>query len=677
MSLAGGTSAGTFGAVTETATPGTYTATFTGTAAGTAGTLTVSVTGVTLTTHPTVTVTPGPVSAANSTVSFASPTVASGGTDGVTVVVKDAAGNAVGGLASAAFAFSLSGGTSGGSFGPVTATGAAGTYTATFTAGATAGTASGLTATVSGVALNTHPTVQVTAGGVSGANSTVSFASASVASGGTDPVTIVVEDSAGNAVAGLPAGAFSFSLSGGASAGSFGAVSATATPGTYTATFTGTTAGSASTLTATVSGVALATQPAVTVTVGSVSGATSAANFATPTVAVGGTDLLTVVVKDGSGNVVSGLAGSAFGFGVSGGASAGTLGPVTETATPGTYTATFTATAAGTVSTLTATVTGVTLATRPTIQVTGGAGHHHVRTLIAVGSDAGSQPKVNVYDAVTGQLKFSLSPYAASFRGGVRVATGDVNGDGTDDIITAPGQGMVSTVKTFSGTNGAPLGSFTAYATTFLGGVFVASADVNGDGKADVIVGTGPGAGPRVEVFLGTSGVAMFNFLAFAQGFRGGVHVAAGDLNGDGHADVIVGAGPGSGRTAVFDGVTGGMTRSFVPYAGFTGGVFVTAADVNGDGHADIVTGAGPGGGQTVKAFDFASGAVLRSFAAFAGASSTGVRVAAGDINGDGVDDLIVAAPGHKVLAVNGTTLGLMGNISVLDPAFLGGIYVG
>ena len=81
------------------------------------------------------------------------------------------------------------------------------------------------------------------------------------------------------------------------------------------------------------------------------------------------TDLLTIVVKDTTGNAVSGLASSAFSFSPAGGTSAGTFGTVTATATPGTYTATFTGTTAGTASTLTATVSGVTLNTNPAVQV--------------------------------------------------------------------------------------------------------------------------------------------------------------------------------------------------------------------------------------------------------------------------------------------------------------------
>jgi hypothetical protein len=84
--------------------------------------------------------------------------------------------------------------------------------------------------------------------------------------GSTDIVTIVVRDAFGNAVSGLASNAFHFTLSGGTSAGVFGVVTETSTPGTYTVTFTGTTAGSASTLTATVNGATILAGPTVTVT---------------------------------------------------------------------------------------------------------------------------------------------------------------------------------------------------------------------------------------------------------------------------------------------------------------------------------------------------------------------------------------------------------------------------
>jgi Ca2+-binding RTX toxin-like protein len=89
-------------------------------------------------------------------------------------------------------------------------------------------------------------------------------------------------------------------------------------------------------------------------------------------------------------------------------------------------------------------------------------------------------------------------------------------------------------VKVFDGTTGAELRSFFAYWPTFTGGVRVAAGDVNGDGFADIVTGAGAGAGPHVKVFDGQTGAALHSFFAYDPSSTGGVFVAAGDLSGDG-----------------------------------------------------------------------------------------------------------------------------------------------
>src|SRR5262249_44252934 len=84
-------------------------------------------------------------------------------------------------------------------------------------------------------------------------------------------------------------------------------------------------------------------------------------------------------------------------------------------------------------------------------------------TVFAVGADVGGGPEVKVYDAVTNQLRSDFYAYDPSFSGGVRVAVGDVTGDGTPDIITAPGPSGGPNVKVFDGKTGALLQSFYAY----------------------------------------------------------------------------------------------------------------------------------------------------------------------------------------------------------------------
>src|SRR5262249_19013947 len=153
------------------------------------------------------------------------------------------------------------------------------------------------------------------------------------------------------------------------------------------------------------------------------------------------------------------------------------------------------------------------------------------------------------------------------------------------------------------------IASFLAYEDAFKGGVRVAAADVDGDGLADVITGAGPGGGPHVRVFSLATGspVDPIGFFAYPSDFQGGVFVAAGDVKGDGRAEIITGTTRAGGPVRVFTPAPppapGGVAElaRFFPYIPeFQGPVRVAAGDVDGDGLADIITGAGPGGGPHV-----------------------------------------------------------------------------
>ena len=230
----------------------------------------------------------------------------------------------------------------------------------------------------------------------------------------------------------------------------------------------------------------------------------------------------------------------------------------------------------------------------------------------------------------------------------------DVNGDGLNEIVTGAGPGGGPHVLVWSLAGGVvtSLASFYAYDPLFGGGVFVACGDVDSDGLADVITGAGPGGGPHVRAFsLAGGGVTeIASFFAYAPAFGGGVRVAAGDVDGDGLADIITGAGPSGGpHVRAFSLAGGGVTEvaSFYAYdPSFTGGVFVAGGDVNGDGIAEIITGATRAGGP-VRVFAIGGPgqvAELASFFAYFPPFQGPVRVAAADVNGDGLADIITGA---------------------------------
>lgn len=159
-----------------------------------------------------------------------------------------------------------------------------------------------------------------------------------------------------------------------------------------------------------------------------------------------------------------------------------------------------------------------------------------------VGERNASGGVVRVYDAAsvlkTQRAKLEVKIDDPAFSGGVRVAAGDVTGDGVADIIVAAGPGGGPHVKVFDGRTGDGLRSFNAFDAGFQGGVFVAAGDVNNDGVDDILVGNGPitgvliglllpavqkvreaaasgaGGGPHVRVFDGASGQLLYDSAA-------------------------------------------------------------------------------------------------------------------------------------------------------------------
>ena len=263
---------------------------------------------------------------------------------------------------------------------------------------------------------------------------------------------------------------------------------------------------------------------------------------------------------------------------------------------------------------------------------------------IAVGSSAGEPARVVVLD-YAGAIKFVLDPFDG-FTGGVTVATARINADQIPDIIVGAGPGAGPHVKIYDGVTGAELASFMAFGPEFFGGVNVAAGDLNGDGRADIIVGAGPGAGPHVKVFDGASLTEILSFFAYDSGFKGGVTVAVGDLDGDGSVEIVTGMGEGgAGLVKAYRGSDAAEIYRFLAYApGFKGGVSVAVGDLDGDGIAEIITGAGTGNGPHVKVFRGADAAQYGSFFAYDRGFQGGITVAAHDLNGDGIDEIVVGS---------------------------------
>ncbi len=264
---------------------------------------------------------------------------------------------------------------------------------------------------------------------------------------------------------------------------------------------------------------------------------------------------------------------------------------------------------------------------------------------VAISPDDGGIPQIKIVDPTTGADIGTVQAFEDSFRGGVHVALGDINGDGVRDLVIAAGKGGSPRIRIVDGKTGATLNDFFVYEQQFTGGINVSIGDTNGDGVNDIIVGTGAGGGPRVRVLDGKTlgNTVLKDFFAYEDTFRGGVQVASGDTNGDGVDDIITGTGVGGGpRVEVFSGKDNSVLRNEFAYEDtFRGGVLVSSGDTNGDGKADIITGTGPGGGPVVRVLSGADGHELSSMFVDDPSFRGGVRVDSRDVNGDGRDDII------------------------------------
>lgn len=251
---------------------------------------------------------------------------------------------------------------------------------------------------------------------------------------------------------------------------------------------------------------------------------------------------------------------------------------------------------------------------------------------IIVGVGTGEEPWVKVFKK-NGSLVTQFLAYAKNIKGGVFVACGDLNGDLKGEIVTGVPEGFGPHVRVFNGETGKPkiTNGFFAYAKNVRTGIRVAVGDLDGDGKDEIIVGTGTGAGTHVRTFSST-GVAKFTpgFFVYDKSDRTGIKVAAGDVNGDGKDEIITGSG--NGRIAEVKVYTayGKELSHFRPYGNtFNKGIKIASGDIDADGISEIITGTEIGSGPQVRSFDI-NGKVISSFFAYDKNFRGGVEPAVG-----------------------------------------------
>ncbi|MFN7971608.1 MAG: PQQ-dependent sugar dehydrogenase [Acidobacteriota bacterium] len=315
--------------------------------------------------------------------------------------------------------------------------------------------------------------------------------------------------------------------------------------------------------------------------------------------------------------------------------------------------------------------------------------------LSGLGPDPAANPRVQAWD-VASQPYTGIDFNAYGSGGfGANVGNGDLNGSGSDEILTGPGPSGVfgPHVRGFFTPSAAPIAkvNFFAYGTLKFG-VHAEGGDVEDDGFDEIVTSPGPGAvfGPHVRGFNwdgGTlSAIGKISFFAFST-LRYGARNDSGTIDADAFDEILVTPGPGAVFGPVvrgfnYDGVSISQIAkvNFNAYNGLTYGAEVATADVDDDGIDEILTGPG----QTVANpsrllgwnFDGATVSPLAGLDVTAYNDQYGLTVGGGDLDGDG-DAEVLAMPADPTLPAaalgwdyESSTLTALPNINfIADPA--------
>lgn len=243
------------------------------------------------------------------------------------------------------------------------------------------------------------------------------------------------------------------------------------------------------------------------------------------------------------------------------------------------------------------------------------------------------------------------------------------------DIIIAP-QGSRITDITIKDSQGKDKQSWSAFGPSFRGGASMASGDVDGDGEREIVVGAGAGGGPQVKIY-GKGLQLKRQWFAADKKLRAGVNIAVADTNGDNTAEIITSVRSGGNNfIKIFD-YQGKELKSWaVKIDGQGGNMAVAVSDIDNDSQVEVIAAAASGALPMVRIFD-TLGKKEAEWLAFAKSFRGGVSVAVGDIDADGVKEVVVApqsgGPQVRIFSPVGKALG---QFFAFENSFRGGATV-
>lgn len=289
-----------------------------------------------------------------------------------------------------------------------------------------------------------------------------------------------------------------------------------------------------------------------------------------------------------------------------------------------------------------------------------------LKHIIASGVGPGTIPVVRTINPTTKKAISEFVAFRRDNKNGTNVGVGDINGDHLAEVLVGSGAGSDPLVKIFS-ERGTLIAQFNPYPTSRGIGVDVTAGDVDGDGRDEIITVPAKSAA-HLRIFRYDSAArqvsALAQMFAFPRDSRQGFTVAAGDLDLDGRAEMVV-APRANGRSVAVYRYDSNRTIKKVsqfPAANriVRTGLSVTIGDSDANGRNEIIAVPGPGYASLVRVFDL-NGRQLRSFRPASTAWLGGVDLTSLDVNTDGRDEIITGSyrdgdPAIRVFRYNGAT---------------------
>ncbi|MFA6097975.1 MAG: carboxypeptidase regulatory-like domain-containing protein [Patescibacteria group bacterium] len=285
--------------------------------------------------------------------------------------------------------------------------------------------------------------------------------------------------------------------------------------------------------------------------------------------------------------------------------------------------------------------------------------------------------------------------YDESYRGEINLATADVTGDGITDIIVSPDKGGPNVRVYHYNSNTQTLeldGWFMAYQETFRGGVMVEIGDVNGDGLKDIITYPQENGGANIRAYTYNSAISGFELIdwimPYENSYRGSLSVKVYDLDKDGQAEIITAPATNGGpnlRVYSYNSATAKFELKdweMVYDSKFRGGIGLTISNLDSDAFREVVVYPLENGGPNVRVYEYDAQGQLNLLDwtfAYAENYRGKISVSVADLDGNGASSLIVSplsggGPNLRIYDVTDGQLTLTNWFMAYGQSFRGGV---